>query len=152
MSTADLRAAFWGELSARLVQLTDWTLGSFRHVHGNDAYVEFEEKLGQGFRPRAVFLLKDNQLRAEVLTTSKQGLETLDRLVALGSRVSSVHGGIAEASVSLGRNDGKLQIVWRDAMTSNQRLWPVHQDWIRETLLDLRATLASLVDNDDSKT
>ncbi len=148
----DLRAAFWDDLSARLVQRPDWALGSFRHVHGNDAYVEFEKKLGQGFRPRAVFLLKDNQLRAEVLTTSKSGLETLDRLVAFGSRVPTVHGGIAEASVSLGRSDGKLQFVWRDAMTSNRRLWPVHHDWIGESLLDLQATLATLIAEDDLQT
>jgi len=151
VSTAELRASFWGEFAARLAQRPDMALGPFRHVHGNDAYVEFDEKLGQGFRPRAVFLLKDNQLRAEVLTTSRSGLEALDRLVAGGGRVATVHGGIAEASVSFGRSDGKLQFVWREAVTSNRRLWPVHHDWIGESLLDLRATLATLISQDEPR-
>ena len=114
-------------------------------MHGNDAYVEFYERLGHGFRPRAVFLIKDNQVRAEILTTSREGLELLDGLVAVGGRVATAHGGIADASVSAGRSDGKVQIVWYDAMTGNRRLWSTHHDWIGETLCDLRATVKHLI-------
>lgn len=118
---------------------------AFRHVHGNDAYVEFDERLGLGFRPRAVFLLKDNQLRAEILTTSRAGLELLDNLASAGGRLATVNGSVAEASVSDRRSDGKVQVVWRDAMTSNRSLWPVHHDWIGVTLCDLRETMVPLI-------
>jgi len=115
-------------------------------VHGNDAYIEFDEHLGLGFRPRAVFLIRDNQLRAEILTTSRTGLELLDSIVASGGRIATSNGGISEASVSDGRSDGKVQVVWRDAMTLNRKLWCVHYDWIGETLCDLRETLSPFIE------
>ena len=33
-------------------------------------------------------------------------------------------------------------------MTRNRRLWPVHQDWIAETFLDLRDTMVAQIMRD----
>ena len=149
MSEAGLRTDFWNEFSHSIAQRPDWPLGSFKHQHGSKAYIEFEARLGAGFRPRAVFHTQDNELRAEILTTGNaQRLDLLDRLIAVGSRLETLHCGIAEVSVAPNRSDGKVQIVWRDAMTRNRRLWPVHQDWIAETLLDLRDTMVAQIMRD----
>jgi hypothetical protein len=140
-----LRKAFWDGLSVRIAARPDWGLGHFRHVHGNEAYIEFDEPLALGFHQRAVFLLRDNQLRAEIHTMSRHGIEFLDRLIAAGPTLATSEGGIAEVRVSRGRSDGKIQIVWRDAMTGNRRLWQVHHDWIGETLRDLRKSVVPLL-------
>lgn len=61
-----MREAFWEGLSARVAARPDWGLSGFRHVHGNQAYIQFEAEVGLGFHQRAVFLIKDNDLRAEI--------------------------------------------------------------------------------------
>ena len=150
MKGSDLRSHFWTGLSVRIAERSDWRLGTFKHQHGSDAYIEFQERLGLGFRPRAVFLTNDNQLRAEILTTgNKGGLELLNSLLASGRLLKTANAGFAEVSVSHGRSDGKVQVVWENAMTLNRKLWSVHYDWIGQTLCDLKETLAPLITEAD---
>jgi len=124
-------------------------LHSFRHVHGNEAYVEFDASFSLGFHQRAVFLVKDNELSAEFHTMSRSGIKLLDHLISSAALLETHGGGLAEVSVSKGRSDGKIQVVWSNAMTLNQRLWPVHHDWIGETHLDLRETIEPLIEKEE---
>ncbi|MBL9053136.1 MAG: hypothetical protein JNN02_05350 [Tabrizicola sp.] len=146
MSASDLRVEFWAGLAVRLKHRPDWALGRFRILPAHPGYIEFEERLGLGFRPRAVFLTRANELRAEILTQgSADGLDLLDRVLARQARIATLNQSIAEASVSGKRSDGKVQIVWPSGMTRNRQLWQLHCDWIGETLSDLRETIRLLI-------
>jgi hypothetical protein len=143
------RTAFWAGFAERIAERPEWNLGQFKHQHSNQGYIEFSERLGLGFRPRAVCLTNCNELRAEILTgKNSHGLALLDNLIAAGPYLQTTNGGIATASVSNLRSDGKVEIIWRDAMIGNRRLWSVHYDWIGESLLDLRATLSPIIDRE----
>jgi len=143
------RTAFWAGFAQRIAERPEWSLGQFKHQHSNQGYIEFAERLGLGFRPRAVCLMNGNELRAEILTgKNRRGLALLDDLVAVGPLLQTTNGAVAKASVSDLRSDGKVEIVWREAMVGNRRLWSVHYDWIGESLLDLRATLAPMIDRE----
>lgn len=139
MTASALRSDFW-ESFRTLNASKGWGLGSFRHVHGNDAYVQFDDPLGSGFHPRAIFLTSANELRAELLTQSRRGLEYVDTLLAASPIWQTANGSTAEASVTSDRSSAKIQLVWTNAMTQNRQLWEVHQTWLSLCLSELRLT------------
>jgi len=147
VKVSNLRADFWSSFRSRIASTPTWRLGEFRHVHGNDAYIEFFEPMGSGFHPRAVFLSKGNELRAELLSQSKVGIAFIDMLLTTSSAWQTVNGSIAEASVTRDRSSAKIQFVWSQAMTANHKMWTLHQDWIAFSLIELKESFGAQIGN-----
>jgi hypothetical protein len=147
VSGAEIADAFWRGFQASLSPETLEHFGTLKVRLGSPNYRGFERRLPLGFKPVAVVLTRDDQLRAELTSDRPDGVALVRQIAQAGGTIT--HGGSpCEARVSDGQDGfGRLALLWNAAGVRNPTLWPAHHLWLLCALQDLTDTFEPLLDD-----
>lgn len=145
MSGAEIARAFWHAFQASLSPETLEHFGNLTVRLGSPNYRGFERRLPLGFKPVAVVLTRDDQLRAELASDRPEGV-ALVREIARSGGTTTLGGSPCEARVSDGQGGfGRLALPWNAAGVRNPTLWPAHHLWLICAFQDLLDTFEPLL-------
>lgn len=149
---SELLEDFWRDFSATQVDTGRLEIGPFRFVHGQMRYVEFEGNLGAGFRARAIALFRDDEIQAQLLSSSAAGKNCIRAELERGVSEWMTANGL-QASIYLTPRDShaRINLVWPRPYLAARKYWPAHHLWLSIALNDLVSSFAAKLSSLDAE-